>query len=117
LRTEEVARLGQTLLDGGRWRGRQLVPPDVVAGLTADAVDTLGHRATDAAGPHPDNALYGRHIWLCARDQAWRMDGIHGQLAVIMPDQQSCITVTAHYTGPTTDVLDAVWAEIVPVLS
>jgi hypothetical protein len=26
------------------------------------------------------------------------------------------VTTTAHYQGPTTDILDAIWSEIVPVL-
>lgn len=84
--------------------------------LTTGPVDTRGHRATNADGPHPDNTRYGRHVWLCARDGAWRMDGIHGQLCVILPDEQACISATAHYVGATTDVLDAIWAEVVPSL-
>ena len=51
-------------------------------------VDTRGHLATNADGPHPEKARYGRHVWLCARDDAWRMDGIYGQFSVMMPHQQ-----------------------------
>lgn len=116
LRTEEVARLGQTLLDGGRWRGQQLVPAHYPVSLISDPVDTDGHQATRACGPHPENARYGRHVWLCARDHAWRMDGIYGQFSVILPQQQACVTVTGHYQGPTTDILDSIWSEVVPAL-
>jgi CubicO group peptidase (beta-lactamase class C family) len=116
LRTEEVARLGQTLLDEGPWRGRQVVPADYVLGLISDSIDTDGHQATNAAGPHPENARYGRHVWLCARDDAWRMDGMYGQFCVMLPQQKACVTVTGHYRGPTTDILDAIWSEIVPAL-
>jgi hypothetical protein len=35
---------------------------------------------------------------------------------VILPQQQACVTVTAHYQGPTTDILDAIWSEVVPAI-
>jgi hypothetical protein len=84
--------------------------------MFTDTIATGGHRATRAAGPHPDNARYGRHVWLCDRDDAWRMDGIYGQFSILLPHQQACITITSHYQRPTTDILDAIWSEIVPVL-
>lgn len=70
-RTAEIARLGHTLLDGGRYRGRPLVSAAYVAALTTDAISTDGHVATGGAGPRPQNATYGRHVWLCDRDGAW----------------------------------------------
>lgn len=116
LRTEELARIGRLLLDGGRWGDRQLVPAAYIDALISHPVNTGGHRSTNAAEPHPDSARYGRHVWLCARDDAWRMDGIYGQFGVLLPRQQACITVTAHYRGPTTDILDAIWSEVVPAI-
>jgi CubicO group peptidase (beta-lactamase class C family) len=116
LRTVDVARLGQTLLDGGRWRGQQLVPADYVAGLVSHPVDAVGHAPTGSAQPVAESARYGRGVWLCARDDAWRMDGVHGQLSVVLPDLGVCITTTAHYRGASDDILDAIWSDIVPVL-
>jgi CubicO group peptidase (beta-lactamase class C family) len=113
LRTEEVARLGRTLLDDGRYGGRQIIPIGYVRAMTSDNIATDGHRATGAIGPHPDNARYGRHVWMCDRDDAWRMDGIYGQFSIMLPRHRACITVTSHYQGPTTDILDAVWDNIV----
>jgi hypothetical protein len=34
----------------------------------------------------------------------------------VLPRQQACVTITAHYRGPTTDILDAIWSAIVPAL-
>lgn len=44
------------------------------------------------------------------------MDGIYGQFSIIFPHQQACVTVTAHYEKPTTNILDAIWTELVPYL-
>lgn len=109
LRTEEIARLGETLLHHGSFRGRQLVPADYVDLMHSELTPT--DRADD-----PDNAAYGLHCWPCARDGAWRMDGLYGQFSIMLPDQQACVTVTAHYEKPTTDILDAIWTELVPYL-
>ncbi len=116
LRTAEVARLGRTLLDGGRFLDKQLLPASFVTSMTVDCVATNGHVATGATAPHKENALYGRGVWLCQRDDAWRMDGLYGQFSVILPRHRACVTTTAHYRGPTTDILDAIWSDIVPAL-
>jgi hypothetical protein len=63
--------------------------------------------------PEGDGAL----SWLCARDGACRMDGIYGQLGIVLPGPRACVSVTAHYRGPTTRILDCVWEHIVPALA
>jgi CubicO group peptidase (beta-lactamase class C family) len=108
LRTHEIARLAETLLNHGAFRGRQLIPAAFVTAMTDHPVDT--------GREEPDNQRYGLHAWLCSRDDAWRMDGIYGQFGIMLPHQDACITVTAHYEGPTTDILDAIWTELVPYL-
>lgn len=65
---------------------------------------------------HPDNAVYGLHWWPCARDGAWRMDGIRGQFVILLPAQEAVVTVTADYDDPTTDILDAVWTDLAPAV-
>ena len=117
LRTEEIARLGRALLNGGRYGRRQLIPADYVRAMIDDPVETDGHLASRAGGPSPESRRYGRHVWLCARDGAWRMDGIYGQFCILLPAQHACITVTAQYQGPTTDILNALWSDLVPGLS
>ena len=108
LRTDEIARLGHTLLNGGCYDGRRLV--------AADYVDLMHTQATPTGRDEPDNQIYGLHCWHCARDDAWRMDGIYGQFCIMFPNQHACVTVTGHYEGPTTDILDAIWTELVPYL-
>jgi CubicO group peptidase (beta-lactamase class C family) len=109
LRTDEIARLGETLLHNGNYRGRQLVSAEYVELMQTTLVDT--GRADD-----PDNAKYGLHCWPCARDDAWRMDGLYGQFCIMLPHQQACVTVTSHYEHPTSHILDALWTELIPYL-
>ncbi|MDN5552112.1 MAG: beta-lactamase family protein [Brevibacterium sp.] len=108
LRTEEIARLGTVLLHGGSWNGPQLV--------SSRYVDLMHQQTIPTGRPEADNGFYGLRCWHCARDDAWRMDGIYGQFSIMFPRQQACVTVTAHYEKPTTDILDAIWTELVPYL-
>jgi hypothetical protein len=45
------------------------------------------------------------------------MDGIYGQFGIVLPGRHACVSVTGHYLGPTTDILDCVWEHIVPALA
>jgi CubicO group peptidase (beta-lactamase class C family) len=108
LRTSEIARIAQLLLHGGRYHGERLVSADYIARMTTETTHT--------ERVEPDNQTYGLHVWLCSRDHAWRMDGIYGQFGIVLPESRACVSVTAHYRGPTTDILDAVWEQVVPAL-
>jgi CubicO group peptidase (beta-lactamase class C family) len=109
LRTSEVAKIAQVLLHGGLHQGDRLVSADYIARMISETT------ATGRA--EPDNEIYGLHVWLCSRDHAWRMDGLYGQFGIVLPESHACVSVTAHYEGPTTDILDAVWDRIVPALT
>jgi CubicO group peptidase (beta-lactamase class C family) len=109
LRTSEITRIAQLLLHEGTCGRRRLVPGDYIARMTADTTDT--------GRAEPDNRTYGLHVWLCARDGAWRMDGIYGQFGIVLPGHRACVSVMAHYLGPTTRILDCVWEHIVPALA
>jgi CubicO group peptidase (beta-lactamase class C family) len=109
LRTSEITRITQLLLHEGTRGPHRLVPGGYIARMTADTTET--------GRAEPDNRTYGLHVWLCARDGAWRMDGIYGQFGIALPEHHACVSVTAHYLGPTTHILDCVWEHIVPALA
>ena len=109
LRTAEIARIAQLLLQEGVHDGVRLVSSSYIARMIS--------QTTETGRAEPDNATYGLHVWLCSRNHAWRMDGIYGQFGIVLPEADACVSVTAHYGGPTTDILDAVWERIVPALS
>jgi CubicO group peptidase (beta-lactamase class C family) len=108
LRASEITRIAQLLLHDGTHGPDRLVPADYIARMTAGTTDT--------GRAEPDNRTYGLHVWLCARDGAWRMDGIYGQFGIVLPEHHACASVTGHYRGPTTHIVDCVWQHIVPAL-
>jgi CubicO group peptidase (beta-lactamase class C family) len=109
LRTSEITRIAQLLLHDGIYDGQRLVPVEYLARMTDETVTT--------EMPEPDFQTYGLHVWLCSRDQAWRMEGLYGQFGIMLPEQHACVRVTAHYLGPLGDILDAVRAHIIPALA
>lgn len=109
LRTSEITRIARMLLHGGLHDGQQLVPAEYIASMT--------EVTTPTGMAEPDLQTYGLHVWRCSRDRAWRMDGLYGQFGIVLPEHAACVSVTAHYLGPTTDILDTVWEHIVPALT
>jgi CubicO group peptidase (beta-lactamase class C family) len=109
LRTSEITRITQLLLHEGTYGGHRLVPGDYIARMTTDTTHT--------GRAEPDNRTYGLHVWLCARDGAWRMDGIYGQFGIVLPEHRACVSLTAHCRVPTVRILDCVWEYIVPALA
>ena len=63
LRPADLARIGQLMLDEGKWKGEQVVPADWVRASTTEQVDTIGRRnqaerrragsATSGGSPRP----------------------------------------------------------------
>jgi CubicO group peptidase (beta-lactamase class C family) len=88
LRSRDLAKLGQMILDGGTWEGRQIVP----AKWIADALTV--HRN---ARPGQD---YGYLFWrrdyatACGRSSGWFMSGNGGNAIVMVPDLHAVVVVT-----------------------
>ena len=110
LRTHELARFAQLLLQEGQWDGHQLLPAAYVQRMPVERVDTSniteGKRFTYG---------YGLGVWI-DRPEIYRMDGRYGQYALICPQTHAAITVTAH-TEQELDLLDAMHELIVERLT
>ena len=115
LRTEELSRLGQTLLDGGR------------SGAETRSVGLCGFPDQRPGRHHGTSG--DRCVWSAPGERPVRTSRLvvrprrgmaHGRhlrsVRRRLPRQQACITVAAHYRGPTTDILDGIWSHIVPGL-
>jgi CubicO group peptidase (beta-lactamase class C family) len=105
--TETIAKLGQFLLDGGRWQGEQLLPAAWVA---------------EAARPHvatgPDDSDWGRgygfQFWRSRH--GYRGDGAFGQFMLILPEADAVVAITSQ-SHDMQGILDAVWKHLRPALT
>lgn len=89
LRSRDLLKLGQLLLDGGRWNGRQVLPQAWVTAMT-----------TPHAAAGEGRGDYGYLTWLPAYTvkgqsyPAWAMAGTGGNKVVIVPALQAVVVVT-----------------------
>lgn len=87
LRTEEVARIADLLLDRGEWNGTALVSAEWVDGMHADWIET--------GNPAPMDR-YGLATW-GGPGGSWRFEGRYGQFVIVQGD--AVVTMTAHEEG------------------
>lgn len=108
-RAEDVAKLGQLYLQGGRWYEQQLIPESYVAQATSRAVAT--------ADADPDKVDwsqgYGYGFWMSRH--GYRGDGAYGQFCLVLPEQDAVVAITGGTEAMQT-VLDHVWKHLLPSL-
>jgi len=86
LRTEDLAKFGQLLLQRGEWNGRRLLP--------AEWVDQATARQT-SNGSNPDSDWdqgYGFQFWRCTSG-FYRGDGAFGQFVIVMPQYDTVVAI------------------------
>lgn len=104
----DVARLGQTLLAGGRFGGRQVLDPAWVS-------EAMTVHAGTTAEPAPQWQLgYGYQMWRSSH--GWRGDGAFGQLCLVVPEQDLVLAACAQTQDMQTEVA-LVWKHLLPGLS
>jgi hypothetical protein len=108
LRTEDIARFGQLLLQKGMWNGHQLLPAAWVEAATslqtANGGDSLGWW----------DQGYGYQFWR-TRGTAYRGDGAFGQFCIVLPDQDAVVVITSGVKNMGA-VMDVVFDKLVPAL-
>ncbi|MCM3783607.1 beta-lactamase family protein [Neobacillus mesonae] len=106
INTEELSRFGQMLLDEGLYKGKQLIPAEWITFATSKHIDSVGDGDWSLG--------YGCQFWMCSHE-AYRGDGAHGQLLVIIPQKRAVIAVNSE-EDRIQSILDAVWKGILPIL-
>lgn len=93
LTTEDMARLGQLYLDGGKWKGEQIVPEAWIQAATVPQSDNSNGNHRD--GSEDWEAGYGYQLWMNDPLHSYRFDGAFGQEAMVYPDQDLLVICTA----------------------
>jgi len=122
LKTEDLAKMGQLLLQMGEWNGQQLIPADWVAEMSKKQVDSVnpGTRLEDAAAKGMTTETsdwmqgYGYQMWRC-RPGCFRADGARGQYIIVVPDKNAVIAITSDEEDLQGE-LNLVWNHILPAL-
>lgn len=94
--TQAVAKLGQLLLQGGRWEGAQLVPAEWIAQAIRlqQRNDPPEFTADPELGGTPDWRLgYGFQFWI--GQHGVRGDGAYGQFCLVWPQEDVVVATTA----------------------
>jgi CubicO group peptidase (beta-lactamase class C family) len=108
IRTEDIAKFGQLLLQRGEWQGRRLVPAEWVDLATS-------RQASNGSDPEGDwDQGYGFQFWRCVPG-FYRADGAFGQFCIVMPQYDTVVAITGG-TKDTKGVMKLLWAKLLPEL-
>lgn len=122
LKTEDLAKMGQLLLQKGQWNGKQLIPAEWVSEMSKKQVESInpGTRIEQAAerGMTTETSDwmqgYGYQMWRC-RPGCYRADGANGQFIIVVPDKDAVIAITSNVQDMQGE-LNLVWKHILPIL-
>ena len=122
LKTEDLAKMGQLLLQKGEWNGKQLIPAEWVAEMSRKQVESInpGTRMEEAAAKGMTKETsdwmqgYGYQMWRC-RPGCFRADGARGQYIIVVPEKNAVIAITSDVEDLQGE-LNLVWDRILPVL-
>ena len=122
LKTDDLAKMGQLLLQKGEWNGKQLIPAEWVAEMSKKQVESInpGMRIEEAEAKGMTKETsdwmqgYGYQMWRC-RPGCFRADGARGQYIIVVPDKNAVIAITSNVEDLQGE-LNLVWNRILPVL-
>jgi CubicO group peptidase (beta-lactamase class C family) len=132
LHTEDLAKMGLCLLNGGKFRGKQVIPAEWVSEMSTAQVPSVSagvnEKQIEELINGPDNPFkayfnketsdwmqgYGYQMWRC-RHNAFRADGANGQYILILPEKDAVIVTTANIQNMRQE-LDLIWDYLLPAL-
>lgn len=101
MQSESLAKFGQLLLEGGRWKGQQLLSEEWVG-------EMMRLQTTAEAG-------YGYQMWPCPESPgAARLDGSLGQYVFVVPEADMVVVLTQCCTSGLGPQRKLVWDLLLP---
>ena len=132
LRTEDLAKMGLCILNGGKYAGKQVIPAAWVKEMSAKQVPCvnagMNERQLQAIQADPSHPAYqrflpenndwvqgyGYQMWRCRHD-AFRADGANGQYIIVIPEKDAVVVTTAHIQNMGQE-LNLIWDHLLPAL-
>jgi CubicO group peptidase (beta-lactamase class C family) len=95
LRTEDMAKFGQLLLNGGVWNKKQLIPKEWVNEATSFKISNYDANSKKPKELDDWAQGYCYQMWR-GRNNTVRLDGMAGQFVVLIPDKDAIVVFTAN---------------------
>ena len=114
LSAHEVSKVAQLLLDEGIWEGTRLIPQEYIKKASMKQIDTSDFNEFFATADHRSG--YGYQVWMNSYTGSYRMDGLYGQYAVIIPEKKAVVTFISNEPKNMTGILELTWKYIVEQL-
>lgn len=119
VKTEDLAKMGQFLLQKGQWNGEQLLPQSWIDDASTSKIASLpsGMKKEQLTMKPKDSDWlhgYGYQMWRC-RHNAYRADGAYGQYIIVLPEKDAVIVATANIPDMQAE-LNLIWKYLLPAL-
>ena len=106
MKLRDLAKVGYLYLNGGKWKGEQLISKEWIDTATKKHIDTHSTTGEDWQQGYCYQLWRGRH-------NTFRLCGANGQMCVIMPDYDAIFVVNSGYdNSKIKNVLDAFYENI-----
>jgi CubicO group peptidase (beta-lactamase class C family) len=95
LRTEDLAKFGQLLMQNGVWNGKQLLPKEWIKEATSFKIESNdpGNKSPKDLNDWAQGYCY--QMWR-GRNNSVRLDGLGGQFVMLFPDKDAVVIMTAN---------------------
>lgn len=119
VKTEDMAKLGQFILQKGKWNGKQLIAKSWIDEMTSFKIASLpSGTKKDNLKMKPEDSDwlqgYGYKMWMC-RHNGIRADGAGGQYIILLPEKDAVIVTTAQIRDMQAE-LNPIWDYLLPAL-
>jgi hypothetical protein len=114
LRTEDMAKFGQLLLQQGVWNGKQLVPKEWIKEATSFKIESDDPMSKLPKELSDWKQGYCYQMWR-GRNNTFRLDGLGGQFVILIPDKDAVVVLTSNARN-TQNELDLVHKYLIPAI-
>jgi CubicO group peptidase (beta-lactamase class C family) len=115
IKTEDIARFGQLLLQNGMWNDKRILSREWLKEAVAKQADNKNPDARmGVTGLDDWSQGYGYQFWRCNHN-AYRGDGAFGQFCLVMPDQDAVVAINGGLLDMQA-VLNVVWEILLPAM-
>lgn len=116
IKTEDMAKMGQFMLQKGKWNGKQLLSEAWFDEATSAHITQppVWFPAKGRAQESDWVQGYCYQLWRC-RYNAYRADGANGQFIIVLPEKDAVVVTTANITDMQAEI-NLVWKYLLPAM-